>query len=228
MNFTETKVIQVIQETSDAYSIHLKRPENYHWKAGQFTQIKFKDYALPEGEKDFRVFSIASSPEEDFLLFSTRIAEKHSPFKDVILHQLKPGDTILVGEPMGLFHLPEEKETLIIAGGIGITPIRSLLKHELEGKGSTPIQLLYSDDRAEYCYPEFFKEIQEKAPWIQINFIFNREELSVKIQDYTIEKGNEAYYMIAGSPGMNKAIQESLMNQSIQKENIILDNFVGY
>lgn len=231
MNFFEAEITEIRQETSDSYSYIMKVPQGYSWKAGQHALFRIKDYTLPEGEKDGRIFTIASAPEDGFLMFTTRISPQHSAFKELLLKQVKPGDTILAAAPLGNFdfNMEDYEKTLVVAGGIGITPIRSLLRHYEEGcRAEHRITLLYSDDRGEFAYGEFWKEIQEKLPQLELFLISDREELSSRIRDYAAGEQNAAEYMIAGSPGMNASISKNLMDLGILKENIRMDNFMGY
>ena len=110
-------------------------------------------------------------------MFTTRIADKHTSFKEALLRKIKPGDKIGVARPLGTFALDAEgfKKTLIVAGGIGITPIRALLRaykdHPVEGHAIT---VLYSDDRGEFCYKDFWKDL-ETVPGVEVRLISDRE-----------------------------------------------------
>ncbi|MGI6191654.1 ferredoxin--NADP reductase [Eubacterium sp. F2] len=231
MKFYEAKVKEIKKETSDTYSFIMDIPEGFSWKAGQHVLWKLKDYKVPEGEKDSRVFTIASAPEDGFLMFTTRITELHSGFKDILLNKIQPGDIIMVATPLGNFTLDAEDyaKTLIIAGGIGITPIRSLLRSYMEHpiKGHQ-ITLLYSDDRGEYAYEDFWKELKEKLPDIELNFLTTREEFTCMTDGFAGDAGDDAEYLVAGSPGMNTAFTERLTSLGIDSGNVKTDIFMGY
>lgn len=230
MNFFETKIIDIVKETSDTYSFKMEVPEGFTWEAGQHTYWKFKDHKVEEGDRPIRVFSIASAPEDGYLMFTTRIAEFHTSFKDILLKDLKVGDGMYVANPKGEFNIHGEyKKSLIIAGGIGITPIRSILRHlQHNNDADHEITLFYSDDRGEFAYEEAFKEITEAMPNLDLHYISNRDEFTEKVDTYTKEVQNEAEYLIAGSPGMNAMFSSKLQGLGIKEENIKLDNFVGY
>ncbi len=231
MKFYEAKVKEIKQETSDSYSFIMEIPEGYTWKAGQHVLWKLHGYTVPEGDKDTRVFTIASAPEDGFLMFTTRITELHSGFKDVLLKQLKPGDIMEVATPLGNFTLDAKdyEKTLIIAGGIGVTPIRSLLRdfmdHPVAGHEVT---VLYSDDRGEFAFEDFWKELQEKVPSVKMNFITDRDQFTGKTDSFAKENGNKAEYLVAGSPGMNTAFTERLTGLGIEASNVKTDIFMGY
>lgn len=230
MDFIELKVTKIVQETSDSYSFIMKAPAALIWKAGQHAMFKFRDYEVTGDEKDFRIFSIASAPEDGFVMFTTRIAEPHTNFKDILLHQLKAGDVMLMASPLGTFDISaEDHQTLIIAGGIGITPIRSLLGHYMHANmPEHKITVLYSDDRGEFCYGDFWKSVQAAMPNLDLHLISDRNVFTEKVNAYAKANQNESGYMIAGSPGMNKAFTATLVGLGIDESRVHTDNFMGY
>ncbi len=78
-------------------------------------------------------FTLASAPTEKVVKITTRISNDPSEFKKALL-ELKQGMTISMSGPVGSFYLKDNSPTLLIAGGIGITPFRSIIK-QLEMKG---------------------------------------------------------------------------------------------
>lgn len=230
MEFFETKVMDIVKETSDSYSFKLEIPQGFTWEAGQYTMWKFVDHKVEEGDRPVRVFTIASAPEDGYLMFTTRIAEDHTSWKNILLNDLKVGDKMMVAKAKGEFNFHGNyKESFVIAGGIGITPIRSLLKHFSENNNEDhKLVVLYSDDRGEFCYKYDFKEITDKMPNLELLFICDRDEFTAEVEKYAKEKQNNAEYLIAGSPGMNKVFSEKLEGLGVNKDNIKVDNFMGY
>lgn len=230
MEFFETKVMDIVKETSDSYSFKLEIPQGFTWEAGQYTMWKFVDHKVEEGDRPVRVFTIASAPEDGYLMFTTRIAEDHTSWKNILLNDLKVGDKMMVAKAKGEFNFHGNyKESFVIAGGIGITPIRSLLKHFSENNNEDhKLVVLYSDDRGEFCYKDDFKEITDKMPNLELIFICDRDEFTAEVEKYAKEKQNNAEYLIAGSPGMNKVFSEKLEALGVNKDNIKVDNFMGY
>lgn len=231
MEFRQAKVTKIVKETSDIYSIQMEIPEGYTWRAGQYAIWQLQDYVAPEGEKEDRVFTIASAMEDHFLMFSTRIADQHSWFKDILLRQLEAGDTILVSAPLGEMDIDMEgkERSLLIAGGIGVTPIRSLMRHY--SSNNVPmhkIQLLYADNRGEFAYGDFWKQIEGKMPNVKLQLLTDSNVFAEKARNYAVSHGNEAEYLIAGSPGMNQAFKESLAEAGVSGGNMKTDEFFGY
>ena len=193
MNFTKVILKEIVKETRDTYSYIFEVPAGYEYKAGQHALWKMSSHSVDEGDRDTRVFSIASAPEDNFLMFTTRITDKHTSFKEILLNRIKPGDEMMVAEPRGEYRIYKDfKSTLMIVGGVGITPIRSLLKN------------------------------------LDLHFISDRNEFLNNINEYAKQSLNDACYMIAGSPGLNKAMSELLTGIGISKDNIKEDVFAGY
>jgi len=231
MKFYETKIREIRKETSDTYSFIMDVPEGFVWKAGQHVLWKIKGYQVDAEDRDTRVFTIASAPQDGFLMFTTRIADPHTSFKEILLHQIKPGDPFEVATPLGNFAFDAENynSTLVIAGGIGITPIRSLLRDYMEqAKAGHKIQVLYSDDRGEFAYEPFWKDVQAALPDLELHLLKDRERFMEMTDAFAKANGNKAAYLVAGSPGMNTAFTERLQGLGVAADNIKTDVFVGY
>src|SRR3989344_45944 len=117
----ELSVTEAKQETPTIKSIKLEK-NNINYKPGQYMVV-----GLETGDdENTHQLSIASSPTEDFLLFSTKISE--SSFKKKF-DWLKVGDIVKIKCPMGMFVLKEDaKNVVFLGGGIGINPFRDMIK----------------------------------------------------------------------------------------------------
>ncbi len=219
---------EIKQETSDVYSFIFNRPKDFKWKPGQHGVFKFTDREITEG-KDFRIFSFASINKEDKILISTRIVDEPSEFKKNLL-KLKPGDVMTVDGPMGKFTIKDyDKPSLIMAGGIGVTPIRALVKDIYHNNIKTKdIKVLYSDDRGEFAYTDTLKTAAENSEGLELVFISDRNEFTDKIDAYAKENQNNSLYYISGTPGMTSFFKEKLTGFGVNEENIITDSFMGY
>ncbi|QQK08243.1 FAD-dependent oxidoreductase [Miniphocaeibacter halophilus] len=224
MKRIKAEIISIENTNEDYYSIKLKPLDEFSWKAGQFVIVK-----MPESKingKDKRTLSIASAPEEGFIMLGTRTGENISNFKRELLSK-KPGDIITIEGPMGMFVKKEEMcPMVLVAGGIGITPVRGLLK-SLEDEIGNMMELVYSSKNY-YMYLDDLKEISEKNNRLILHTTENRVETSKEI-DRIIEKyGNEPYYYISGTMGMVQSIKDKLKENNIEKTRVIADTMIGY
>ncbi|MFZ2472400.1 MAG: FAD-binding oxidoreductase [Methanothrix sp.] len=135
----ETQVIETIQNTKSSRSIRFYRPHGFDYLPGQFVILKLNGI---QGEIE-KPLSLSSSPTEDFLLVTKRLTGHE--FSNALL-SLKKGDTIRFSGPYGNFTFSEEQEKMaMLSGGIGITPLRSMIRYSTDKGLATDIFLLYSN-----------------------------------------------------------------------------------
>ncbi len=230
MIFHDTVFKKISKEPNDVYSFELEIPEGMTWRAGQFASFRLTDVPLDEGDKDKRTFSIASIPEEGVIRFATKIGEKHTSFKEALLNQVKPGDRISVSDPMGKFSVNEgEDKALLIAGGIGVTPILSVLKAACLNPENTPdMTLIYSENSGVYAFRAFMDEAEKKIPKLGIRYVTNRHVTADMTKEYAEENGNGAVYLISGAPAMGESLSAVIKGAGVSEDKIRMDRFIGY
>lgn len=135
----ETNVIETIQRTPDIISIRFEKPQEFHFLAGQYIFI-----TLGEGPGQMiKHFTISSSPTEGFLEITKRLTGH--PFSNA-LASLNSGDKVSMNGAYGDFtFLGEYDKVCMLSGGIGITPLRSMIKYSIDKKLNANIILLYSN-----------------------------------------------------------------------------------
>lgn len=193
--------------------------------------FQFRDHKVAEGDRAGRIFTIASVMAEGTLMFSTRIREQHSSFKEILLNRLQVGDVMLVGKALGKFDfdMARSDRTLAIVGGIGITPFRALLLSYAEKETSGhEFTVLYSDDQGAFAYGALWEALQARMPNLKVELMTTRERFTEAVAEYVEANGAGATYMIAGSPGMNSAFVEQLQGAGIPADAIKTDDFMGY
>lgn len=213
------------KESEDVYTFIFEKDESLKWKAGQhgiFT-ISHKRIKRPT-----RAFSIASADEEKIVKISMRIGENPSEFKQAML-ELEKGMSISMRGPIGPLYIKDNSPTLLIAGGIGITPFRAVLKKlEMNNyKDAGHIRLIYIDSKEVYLYKDELDKISKegKATIIYAN---NREQLYKEIENFTSGYQNEGRYYMSGSKAMVDSVAKFLKGKDIIKKNIKKDIFIGY
>ncbi|MEW5976302.1 MAG: ferredoxin reductase family protein [Acidobacteriota bacterium] len=143
-------VTDVLKETKDVWTIKLApAPDGrrYDYLPGQFHFLTFcHDGGLPTEEHHF---TISSSPTEPGFVSST--IKRSGDFTGSI-GKAKPGDRVLVQGPFGRFSYvlhPQERNLVFIAGGIGITPLMSMLRHMRDTQADIRVLLLYANRKPE-------------------------------------------------------------------------------
>lgn len=215
------KLIRKEHLENEYYSFDFEKPEGFHFEAGQYGVFGFKDKDV-EGRK-FRAFSLASTDQENMIRIATRVPELHSDFKDKML-SLEPGDLMTMNAPRGAFTYDDHQPAVFIAGGIGITPIRSMLLCKKRIEASLPDTLIYSE--LESCYP-FRKEI-ETIDGLEIQYAADVAPTQALIRNVADAKANTCFYYLSGSPGFVNGITALLEEEGIDEDHIRHDVFVGY
>lgn len=137
--FQQLSVLAVFQETPEIRTFRMARPPGFVFRPGQFLMVK----AEVEGKPLVRCYSITSTPSTSgYLEISIRKQGRVSAH----LHEtLRPGSKVEARGPGGTFVYPEGTRPIaLIAGGIGITPLLSMLRHALEQEPLRPVTLLLS------------------------------------------------------------------------------------
>lgn len=137
-----TRVLGVDAKTPTIVRLQLERPAGYRFRASQHALLRVTTQQGP----DLRPLSLAGAPDSDHLEFATRAGT--SAFKQAVL-ALRPGDLVQVSRPMGGLTYDPTRPAIFIVGGIGITPVRSLLLATETSTAPAPIRLLFSNHAAE-------------------------------------------------------------------------------
>lgn len=143
---TPYEVIEVRREADGVWTISLAPPEGvgrFGYLPGQFHFLTFQ--RAPNLPVEEHHWTISSSPTAPRILCSTI---KESGDFTASIGKTKPGDIALVDGPYGRFSYmlhPEERELVFIAGGIGITPLMSMLRHLRDTRAERSVTLLYAN-----------------------------------------------------------------------------------
>ena len=235
----EVRLLEVIPQTyceicGTASSYRFEDPKGLPYKAGQFFVIDITD---SQGEKLRHHFSFSSSPtEKGYLEFTTKHSD--SDFKKA-LRKLKVGDVVLIKGPYGKFILEKGIEKIaMLAGGIGITPFRSICKYLIDKKYAVNIILLYGNHREEdILFKNEFDEMQslnrnlkvvhtlleQPKSWKGDTGFIDSSLVQTEIPDY-----NERHFYICGPPQMIEAMEKILSELNVPKTQIKKEVFTGY
>lgn len=143
--------------SSDIYEFIFSAVRRPVFKAGQYFEWTLPRFFL-DSRGNRRYFTIASSPTEKDLRIGVRLAAQSSRFKKELV-ALKPGDTVWAGSLSGDFTLLEDptEKLVFIAGGIGITPFRSMAKYLIDTGEKRDILLIYACVSADhFVYRDIF------------------------------------------------------------------------
>lgn len=221
----ELLFLEKYKESEDIYTFRFEKGKDLSWKAGQYGLFSITHKTVKNGTKPF---SLASAPAENVVQLTTRIGDEPSDFKKAML-ELKQGMKMKMSGPLGSFYLKDNSPSLLIAGGIGITPIRSIVKQiEAEGSGAAKqIHLLYMDSTKAYLFKEELDRIADHTS-IRVTYMDSRNDLHQEIDTFTALYKDNGKYFIAGPKSMVDSISDDLKSKHVPKRNVNKDAFFGY
>lgn len=219
------KVARVYAEAEDFSTVYFERPIGFEFAAGDWIDIDFADTSYRGG----KVYSLSSSPTESELAISFR--NGISPFKRQ-LQTLQAGETMFIsqyGNDYG-FQLNEKRSSILVAGGIGIAPFRSMLK-EIYDKGvNSQVRLIYLNKTVDFLFLAELDKWQRSIPQLLIDYIVT-ENLKRKAREQQLSSlfANEAdRYYIAGPEAMVENTEHQLLDIGVSMKDIRIDSFGTY
>lgn len=224
--FKKSDIILVKKENigKDYWCFDFTVPRDNQWEAGEHGAFIIKNPKIKG--KSFRAFSVASIYEEGFLRIVTRTGATPSLFKQALI-DMKIGHSITLRGPFGWFKLPPiPSPVVIIVGGVGFAPARSLIK-SLEKENSYPTKLIYISDDI-FLYQEEMERICKDNSALTVTYHHDRDLFNKDIKATSKQNGNKAYYYISGSPSMIKGLKKLLKEHGIKRSRVVSDPFVGY
>ena len=190
------------------------------WQAGQYQTYELPKVEGEEGAKK-RFFTIAAEPGEGEFHISTRVTD--SAFKQA-LNALQPGDTIEAHDIEGDFTWEDDSEVVLVAGGIGVTPYRSIIvERHAQGK-KIPAKLLYFGRDEYFAFRGEFDRVVEAHPELEIEYIVGEPITADAILAHAPEAAERTTYLSGPEP-MVDAIGEALTARGITLKQ---DWFPGY
>jgi ferredoxin-NADP reductase len=214
-------------ETPNVTTFEWEPEASLAWKAGQYLH-----YALPHEPADDRGaerwFTISSAPFEGRPHITTRHAEKSSSFK-AALFALEPGAQIEADGPEGDFTLGDgERDFVFIAGGIGITPFRSILA-ELAHRGE-PIQgtLLYANRDAQFVFKDELDAIAAHNPGFDLRYFGENQPVDEALVRANVPDLAGRTFYVSGPQPMVEALAKTLSAMGVPAERQKHDDFPGY
>jgi ferredoxin-NADP reductase len=221
-------LIEKIEESSDVITFIFKPDVAFSWKAGQYLR-----YSLPHSNPDnrnvSRYFSISTAPFEIMIGLTTRFAkEQGSSFKNA-LYLLNIGDSIKAENLTGEFVVEDfNREYVFIAGGIGITPFRSILLQWAHQNKPIRVTLLYANKNEEIIFKDQLEDLAKNNPDFVIVYFIGTKHITEEDIKKATSNMKDQYYYISGPAPMVFDFEDKLLNMKISKERIRTDNFPGY
>lgn len=235
----QTKVRLIRKETvaNGTMAFHFAKPEGFAFRAGQFADFTLIDPQETDEEGNTRGFSLVQAPFEPDLVAATRMRD--TAFKRV-LKNLSLGTEVKLDGPYGDFtlHKTESTPAVFISGGIGVTPVRSMVAQATHDKTTHRLTLLHASrtpadlplrsdlEQLARTNPNFrYVKAVDSAPdgWSGERGRVDAAMLRKHVPDL-----HGPIYYLSGPEGMVKAMRALLMSLEVNEDAIRTEEFPGY
>jgi ferredoxin-NADP reductase len=219
-------------------AFHFSKPDDFAFRAGQCADFMLIDPPETDQEGNVRAFSLVQAPYEPDIVFATRMRD--TAFKRV-LKDLPIGTEVKLDGPGGDFtlHKAEATPAVFLIGGIGVTPVRSMIAQATHDKTSHRLVLLHaSRTPADLPYKSDFEQFANDNP----NFNYVAVATDSAPDDWSGERGrinaemikkhvpdlSQPIYYLSGPGDMVKAMRQLLVVLQVNEDNIRTEEFSGY
>jgi ferredoxin-NADP reductase len=219
---------------NDTRTFWFEPQHKLRYSAGQFVELSLPDAGIPAPDNQRR-FTLSSSPTEALLGITTKKAITYdSPFKSA-LFGLRPGAQATMSEALGDFILPKDTTIplVFVAAGIGITPIRSMVKwlHDIQERRS--IHLIYGAHDVDHV---FFRELFADYG-LPTTIVLShpprgwRSETgrldAARVLEFAPDVDEKLYYLSGPEP-LIQDIADGLRAAGVAGHRLVADHFLGY
>ncbi len=233
IGYAVTTVLESRAVTSSIHTIRVAKPFGFEFQTSQAARLYLQ---TTEGEQAHPL-SMSSSPTRDYLEFAVH----HSPsaFKRAFF-ALQPGDKIGIEGPIGHFFLDPAHPAILIAGGVGITPMKSMIEYATDARLALPLTLIYSNRTpGEIAFKDELDALARANPNLEIVYTITRlashhvwdgrvGRIDANLLHDVSSDPLDGRYYICGTSGLVHATTETLIALGVPPEHILQEQFRGY
>jgi ferredoxin-NADP reductase len=237
---TLSKLLSRHEVAERTMAFRFEKPSNWTSKAGQALDMTLLKPSETDTEGNTRAFSVASGPHEETLMVATRMRD--TAFKRV-LKTMPLGSAVKIEGPFGdlTLHNNAKRTAVFLAGGIGITPFRSMVFRAAKEKLPHRIFLFYSNHRPEDApFLDELQALEKENP--NYKLIASMTEMAKSHQSWNGEVGRidkemlgrylkdavSPIYYIAGPPEMVKGLHTMVHEAGVDDDDVRAEEFAGY
>jgi ferredoxin-NADP reductase/Na+-translocating ferredoxin:NAD+ oxidoreductase RnfD subunit len=242
----KTKLFPTLRQksrlTPDSVDFVFQPNQKLSYKPGQYMEWTLT-HPKTDTRGNRRYFTLASSPTEPDIRIGVKFYKQSSSYKQALL-EMTPETPIVAAQIAGDFVLPKDpgQKLVFIAGGIGITPYRSMIKYLLDRGEARPITMLYSAKTPnDFAYKDIFEQarleirlkvvyaVTDKSAFLpdrdthSLPGRINAEVIKREVPDY-----QQRLFYISGTQAMTKDMQDILVSLGVPRHQIKVDYFPGY
>jgi ferredoxin-NADP reductase len=223
----------------DTYEFIFTPPRKFTFKPGQYMEWTLAPVNA-DSRGNRRYFTLASAPTEHNLRLGVKFYKNSSTFKQALLSMGKDSE-IVASQLSGEFVLPYSawQKCVLIAGGIGITPFRSMIKYLLDTRQKRPITLFYANRTTnDIVYKEIFDRAQQELGIRTIYAITDKNNapqnwsgwvgrLTPELIRSTVPDFRNCMFYLSGPRSMVESFKETLQRLNVHSAHIKTDYFAG-
>jgi len=233
---TAVRLLQQLHEAENAASFLFEPEAPISYEAGQYLRYTLP-HANPDNRGVTRSFTIASFPAEPNIRVTTRLSEPSSSFKRALAH-LEPGAVLETSGPFGRFvYSDTATPAVFIAGGIGITPFRSIIGDLAARKIRAKITLLYSNRTADIPFRSFLDGLL--PDWSELQPVYTvtqppedwtgpRGRIDASFIERHVDDLAERVFFISGPTALVEAMRRTLSEIGVDPARVKHEAFPGY
>ena len=218
--------------TPTTHGIEVEKPEAFTFRPTQFTFLQLRT----EDGMDARPMSLATSPTRPHLEYAVRLSD--SAYKRAFA-ALQPADEVRVFGPIGDFVLHETRPAVLVAGGIGITPLKGMAEYAADNELPIPIRLAYSNrTEDEIVYRRELGALEERNDRFRVLYTLTRAAGNAwpgrtgRIDRELLEEAarglEDPIYYVSGTPAMVIGAFRLLRSVGVAEAEIEFEAFRGY
>lgn len=230
------KLVEVKEEAKGTKSFSWEPEKKFDYLPGQYFYFTLPNLTFPDPRGTTRHFTLSTSPTEGEIIKNTTRVREESGYKKTLLSL--PVGSVIDGEgPNGTFVLDENDPNpeIFIAGGIGITPFRSMIKYAADKSLNNQIYLIYSNTNLEdAAFKDELSQISKAHPNIHVEFFVTSklghlDELKITqfLTKWDLDISKPTWWL-CGPPPMVDSMEQILGKLQIPLGKVRVEKFTGY
>jgi Na+-transporting NADH:ubiquinone oxidoreductase subunit F len=230
---SHVSAVRMLTHDTRELILTLDEPQEIAFIPGQYVQV-----GVPvKGDMEFRAYSIASTPANPHEI---TLVVKLIPdgLGSTYLHSIQVGEAVTFTGPYGEFNLPEDPvtEMICVAGGCGMAPVRSIIRHLAEQEPGRSCWLFFGARTAkDVFYEEEYQELRNQYPGLRIHYALSEPDphdawhgetgfIHTLVETHLDDGANRSVFL-CGPPPMVDAATEVLKAKGVRESDIFYDAF---
>lgn len=207
------------------WAFRFQPDEPLTWTPGQYVRVELS-HDQPDSEGTKRWFTVSSAPYEGIVQITTRVTE--STFKQALAHLPVGGQLDLLETPEGDFIWQEtDMPRVFVAGGIGITPFRSILKQRAHDGKPLDVTLIYGGRNENLPFKNELEEWSQNDSSLHVQYVLGAPLTAEKLAELLPEINSSLVY-VSGPEPMVETLGAALEAAGLPESQLKRDDFPNY